>query len=233
MHLGMDKQEPEGRDRFGPCEYVNFEQVFSDAWLVEAAPNHQPIDSVPASMGWRRRGRGLLETLMVQPVDASKPSTRGGGSWANTRTAFVITPRDRKIVATIIQWLGTNVGMGFLHEALRRCGLYIGTRDETRQHHDQWGEAAYWRSLYDEQSAAHRLEMRNAERAVERRVEILVRDSPKWRRDEREVDLLNQVEHLKRELKDVCERLSCERGEVLELTTQNQRLAGLLVESES
>lgn len=31
-----------------------------------------------------------------------------------------VTERDRKVAATVIQWLGTNVGMGFLHMVLSK-----------------------------------------------------------------------------------------------------------------
>lgn len=36
-----------------------------------------------------------------------------------------ITERDRVIAATVIQWLGSNVGMGFLHAALERAGYRL------------------------------------------------------------------------------------------------------------
>lgn len=36
-----------------------------------------------------------------------------------------ITPRDRFIVATIIQWLGSGVGWCFLGECLKMCGYKI------------------------------------------------------------------------------------------------------------
>lgn len=36
-----------------------------------------------------------------------------------------ITKRDKYIVATVIQWLGSNVGMSFLHSTLRKCGYKI------------------------------------------------------------------------------------------------------------
>jgi hypothetical protein len=41
-----------------------------------------------------------------------------------------ITERDRNIAATLIQWLGSNVGMAFLHESLRRCGYDVAKRDD-------------------------------------------------------------------------------------------------------
>lgn len=36
-----------------------------------------------------------------------------------------ITERDRVIAATLIQWLGSNVGLAFVTESLRRCGYVI------------------------------------------------------------------------------------------------------------
>jgi hypothetical protein len=36
-----------------------------------------------------------------------------------------ITARERFIVATVIQWLGSNVGFCFLREVLKSCGYDI------------------------------------------------------------------------------------------------------------
>src|SRR5687768_10425254 len=36
----------------------------------------------------------------------------------------VVTQRDASVAATIIQWLGTNYGWGFLSEVLRKHGQY-------------------------------------------------------------------------------------------------------------
>lgn len=36
----------------------------------------------------------------------------------------VVTQRDATVVATVIQWLGTNCGWGFLCETLRKHGQY-------------------------------------------------------------------------------------------------------------
>jgi hypothetical protein len=41
-----------------------------------------------------------------------------------------ITERDRIITATVIQWLGSNVGLAFLQESLRRCGYDVVKRDD-------------------------------------------------------------------------------------------------------
>ena len=41
------------------------------------------------------------------------------------RFIFKINNRDATIVATMVQWLGSNCGMGFLHKALGECGYRI------------------------------------------------------------------------------------------------------------
>jgi hypothetical protein len=41
------------------------------------------------------------------------------------------TERDRIIAATVVQWLGSNVGMSFLHEALGRCGYRVEKKKDT------------------------------------------------------------------------------------------------------
>lgn len=38
---------------------------------------------------------------------------------------YEVTQRDAEIVATVIQWLGSNCGMSFLQAALQKCGLRI------------------------------------------------------------------------------------------------------------
>lgn len=35
------------------------------------------------------------------------------------------TERDRIVAATVVQWLGSNIGMGYLREALGKCGYKI------------------------------------------------------------------------------------------------------------
>ncbi len=36
-----------------------------------------------------------------------------------------IDQRDARIVATVMQWLGSNCGMSYLHESLAKCGYKI------------------------------------------------------------------------------------------------------------
>ena len=56
------------------------------------------------------QGRGTLQNLMYDK---------------NNKPIFYITDNDRVIVATVIQWLGTNIGFDFLERALKGCGYKI------------------------------------------------------------------------------------------------------------
>ena len=41
------------------------------------------------------------------------------------RPLGVPTDRDRIVVETVLQWLGSNVGLSFVHEALKRVGYTV------------------------------------------------------------------------------------------------------------
>lgn len=60
-------------------------------------------------------GQGILQDLFIE----------GNINLFTRKWMLEITPRDRMIVATVIQWLGSNVGMAFLREALARFGAHI------------------------------------------------------------------------------------------------------------
>lgn len=92
------------------------------------------------SVGWliercrfNRRERALAETWMKENKESRFGDTLQkifiidrdiSGLFGKTRKVK-ITARDRFIVATVIQWLGTNIGWGFLENALRRAGYSI------------------------------------------------------------------------------------------------------------
>src|SRR3989344_4005573 len=48
----------------------------------------------------------------------------------------LITPtqRDARVAATVIQWLGSNLGYAFLNRALARTGEYVGNRRADKRH---------------------------------------------------------------------------------------------------
>lgn len=75
-----------------------FERAFHDQWIIENEPYNDILQ--------------MLFMEQKEPLGAKK-------------YVEIINKRDRYIVATIIQWLGTNVGRGFLHAALERVNAKI------------------------------------------------------------------------------------------------------------
>lgn len=84
------------------------EKAFFEQWLKE----NEPVTGV-------NHGHGILQDLFIEST----------GFLGQTKVIELINERDRYIVATIIQWLGTNVGMSFLHAALERFGARIVFED--------------------------------------------------------------------------------------------------------
>lgn len=99
-------------------EHNNRERAFHDQWLKENIPcpglNH---------------GNGILQDLFIE----SKLNT----GLTSPVTTEKITNRDRMIVATVIQWLGSNVGMAFLQDSLKRFDariMYKTDKGEEREY---------------------------------------------------------------------------------------------------
>jgi hypothetical protein len=63
---------------------------------------------------WVNNGYGLLQDLFI---DRDK--------FSHKRFLYRITVNDRAIVATVIQWLGSNIGMDFLERALKKAGYKL------------------------------------------------------------------------------------------------------------
>lgn len=84
------------------------EKAFADEWEKENIPtpglNH---------------GFGLLQDLFIdgRPFDLDILGKR--------RLVHRITKAERFVTATVIQWLGSNCGMSFLEEALKKCGYRV------------------------------------------------------------------------------------------------------------
>lgn len=80
-------------------EFNEREKTFSDEWKkqneIKSFVNH---------------GKGLLQDLMFDH---------------NQKMLHRITENDRVIVATVIQWLGSNIGFNFLETVLNKCGYKI------------------------------------------------------------------------------------------------------------
>jgi len=86
------------------------EQAFYEQWLEENAP-----------VSWLDSGHGILQDLFIE-------SSKGafGGKFIEE-----INNRDRLIVATVIQWLGTNCGMAFLSGALAKFDAHISYKNKS------------------------------------------------------------------------------------------------------
>lgn len=102
-----DKAARTPRERFHRCIHVNWEAVFAEEWEETC----QPRPGV--NFGW-----GTLQDLMVRQRE-------GDGLLFRGRVPFWITKRERVIVATVVQWLGTACGFAFLQKCLRRCGYRL------------------------------------------------------------------------------------------------------------
>lgn len=106
-----------------PRGHVNLEKVFYEEWKKE----HEDCSNT-------NFGMGRLQDLLIERIDTSKdlpgaeniPARR----WECDGEVMVykVTPRDHAIVATVIQWLGSNVGFSFLSSALRKGGFSIEQR---------------------------------------------------------------------------------------------------------
>src|SRR6478672_1241153 len=80
------------------------EKAFHDQWLKENEPK-----------SWINQGHGVLQDLFIE----------SDINMFNRKIHLAINDRDRYIVATVVQWLGSNCGMCFLGEALARVGMKI------------------------------------------------------------------------------------------------------------
>ncbi len=83
---------------------------------------------------WRRenderRGDGILQKLMVRPDKPGKESFSRRLGFGGPRV-FIIGRIEAKIAASVVEWLGTNVGFGFLTGVLRECGFDLVPRKE-------------------------------------------------------------------------------------------------------
>jgi hypothetical protein len=104
---------------------INLEKIFMEEW------NKENSDKV-----WINNGFGMAQLLMIISEEAAKhfdgPNQDGHqyhlfNSFMNGPEICVyeLTEREQRIIATIVQWLGTNVGFGFVCRCLRKAGYTI------------------------------------------------------------------------------------------------------------
>jgi hypothetical protein len=91
--------------KFERTKYNPQEKAFYEQWLKENEPNPHI-----------NNGQGILQDLFIE----RNPEFPFQRKWITE-----INNRDRFIVATVIQWLGTNCGMSFLHKTLKKFNYLI------------------------------------------------------------------------------------------------------------
>lgn len=105
LALNQDAHESNVGYRFERTKHNPRELAFYEQWKKE----NQPIAGINS-------GNGILQDLFIE----SKVGDPFYKKWV-----LEINNRDRMIVATVIQWLGSNVGMGFLYSVLERFNARI------------------------------------------------------------------------------------------------------------
>lgn len=86
-------------------KYNEREKAFQEQWLKENEP-----------ISWINNGGGILQDLCTNYNNEIE-------SWK--RRSIIVNNQERMIVATVIQWLGSNIGFSFLEESLKKCGYKI------------------------------------------------------------------------------------------------------------
>lgn len=148
LHRSLDYRRVES-DR--ATRGVTLEVAFADEW--EKENQRRP---------GLNHGFGILQDLMFGHWDRSRVS-HIQRAWYNQPWArFIISRRDAVIVATVVQWLGTNCGSAFLEDVFRRAGYRLLRPSEVER------EA---RLRQDQRDTRSRLEaevkrLRDVERAV-------------------------------------------------------------------
>lgn len=107
MGEGEEKMKHKGIFR-RRIKYNDREKAFADLWEKE----NEAIKGLDY-------GYGILQNLMFKGPNS--PNLL----WGKWNVVFNITQREACIVATVIQWLGTNVGFCFVERALNKCGYRI------------------------------------------------------------------------------------------------------------
>lgn len=86
------------------CDFNPLEKAFADEWRKHNDKKY----SRGINFGY-----GILQDLFIS------------GSIFSYRAKTIINKRDRYIVATVIQWLGSNIGRCFIEDCLKKAGYKI------------------------------------------------------------------------------------------------------------
>ena len=95
---------------FEKSDFPDLERVFVEEWEKCCQPR-----------GWINFGFGRAQDLFMTYPEGHDGLPSRMLAYAVT----VINGRDRMIMATVVQWLGTNVGFAFLSDCLNKAGYAI------------------------------------------------------------------------------------------------------------
>jgi hypothetical protein len=112
---------------------VSWERV--DREMLDSRPNPEKV--FQEVWNEKHRGLGIAQSLFIVSKESAKLFDGPDGDdkpvydlgMGESICVYDLTEREYRIIATIIQWLGTSVGFGFLHEALWKSGYYIASKD--------------------------------------------------------------------------------------------------------
>jgi hypothetical protein len=99
-HVGVSH----GRTKVDYGGLVNREKIFSDQWRREN-------EGVPSCLNG---GKGVLELIVCSGEDG--------------RLVRDLTQLEAAVAATVVQWLGSNVGWCFLEQCVEGCGYSLVRR---------------------------------------------------------------------------------------------------------
>lgn len=117
------------------CRFNIRERVFAEEWMKNN--RHSRVSG----------GTDLLQSLFSR----APMNVRNFLSWRRPRLYLIA--RDRFVAATVIQWLGTNVGFSFLTETLEKLGYEIVPTKEAEKRDDYYNpwkqarDASYWHNF--------------------------------------------------------------------------------------
>lgn len=93
-----DKEHPDRGHLYDRTEFSRLELSFAEAWERHNRPH-------PGT----NFGNGILQDLFLDHFCCHHR----------------ITPNERYVAATVVQWLGSNVGFSFMQGCLNACGYLI------------------------------------------------------------------------------------------------------------
>lgn len=112
-------------------KWMNAEKIMQELWNQE---NH------PTANRGMNFGFGILQDLFIVPKEAKTGFPQEDNvdffttTLSHSKVVYRISTREHVIAATLMQWLGSPVGFGFIERFVNKCGYKL-VKDEERQCH--------------------------------------------------------------------------------------------------